>query len=91
MQCLVEEHDYDYIAPILFSTTQAGLAAPSLGGKTGVLQQANSFAAWKALDIIVTCRGEDDTSEIYSKRHTIEGIEKNIQYYNKLLNGEWYK
>lgn len=45
MQCLVEEHDYDYIAPILFSTTQAGLAAPSLGGKTGVLQQTNSFAA----------------------------------------------
>lgn len=29
------------------STTQAGQAqaAPSLGGKTGVLQQANSFAA----------------------------------------------
>lgn len=47
MQCLVEEHDYDYIAPIFFSTTQAGQAqaAPSLDGKTGVLQQANSFAA----------------------------------------------
>ena len=47
MQRLVEEHDYDYIAPIFFSTTQAGQAqaAPSLGGKTGVLQQANSFAA----------------------------------------------
>lgn len=40
MQRMVEEHDFDYIAPILFSTTQAGQtqAAPSLDGKTGVLQ-----------------------------------------------------
>lgn len=45
MQRLVEEHDDDYIDFILFSTTQAGQAAPSLGGKTGVLQQTNSFAA----------------------------------------------
>lgn len=44
MQRLVEEHDDDYIDFILFSTTQAGLAAPTLGGKTGVLQRANSFA-----------------------------------------------
>lgn len=67
MQRMVEEHDFDYINPIFFSTSQAGQAAPSFGGKTGTLQSADNIEALKALDIIVTCQGGDYTSEIYPK------------------------
>lgn len=67
MQRMVEEHDFDYINPIYFSTSQAGQAAPSFGGKTGTLQNADNIEALKALDIIVTCQGGDYTSEIYPK------------------------
>jgi aspartate-semialdehyde dehydrogenase len=67
MQRMVEEHDFDYINPVFFSTSQAGQAAPTLGGKTGILQCADNIDALKALDIIVTCQGGDYTSEIYKK------------------------
>lgn len=67
MQRMVEEHDFDYINPVFFSTSQAGAAAPIFGGKTGTLQRADNIDALKALDIIVTCQGGDYTSQIYSK------------------------
>ncbi|WP_294845180.1 aspartate-semialdehyde dehydrogenase [uncultured Gilliamella sp.] len=67
MQRMVEEHDFDYINPVFFSTSQAGQAAPTFGGKTGTLQSADNIDALKALDIIVTCQGGDYTSEIYAK------------------------
>ncbi|NUF49007.1 aspartate-semialdehyde dehydrogenase [Gilliamella sp. ESL0250] len=67
MQRMVEEHDFDYINPVFFSTSQAGQAAPTFGSKTGTLQSADNIDALKALDIIVTCQGGDYTSEIYSK------------------------
>ena len=67
MQRMVEEHDFDYINPVFFSTSQAGQAAPSFGGKTGILQSADDIDALKALDIIVTCQGGDYTSDIYKK------------------------
>ena len=67
MQRMVEEHDFDYINPVFFSTSQAGQAAPSFGGKTGILQSADDIDSLKALDIIVTCQGGDYTSEIYAK------------------------
>ncbi|MCX8642697.1 aspartate-semialdehyde dehydrogenase [Gilliamella sp. B3791] len=67
MQRMVEEHDFDYINPVFFSTSQAGAAAPTFGGKTGTLQRADNIDALKELDIIVTCQGGDYTSQIYSK------------------------
>ena len=67
MQRMVEEHDFDYINPVFFSTSQAGQAAPTFGGKTGTLQSADNIDALKALDIIVTCQGGDYTSETYKK------------------------
>ncbi|WP_279085042.1 aspartate-semialdehyde dehydrogenase [Gilliamella apis] len=67
MQRMVEEHDFDYINPVFFSTSQAGQAAPTFGGKTGTLQSADNIDALQALDIIVTCQGGDYTSEIYAK------------------------
>ena len=67
MQRMVEEHDFDYINPVFFSTSQAGQAAPTFGGKTGSLQSADNIDALQALDIIVTCQGGDYTSDIYKK------------------------
>ncbi|MCO6537164.1 MAG: aspartate-semialdehyde dehydrogenase [Gilliamella sp.] len=67
MQRMVEEHDFDYINPVFFSTSQAGQSAPIFGGKTGTLQSADNIDALRALDIVVTCQGGDYTSEIYSK------------------------
>ncbi|OCG40169.1 aspartate-semialdehyde dehydrogenase [Gilliamella sp. Bif1-4] len=67
MQRMVEEHDFDYINPVFFSTSQAGQTAPIFGGKTGTLQSADNIDELRALDIIVTCQGGDYTSEIYSK------------------------
>ena len=67
MQRMIQEHDFDGINAIFFSTSQVGQAAPSFTGKTGVLQDANDIEALKALDIIVTCQGGDYTSDIYPK------------------------
>ena len=67
MQRMIQEHDFDGINAIFFSTSQVGQAAPNFTGKTGVLQDANDIEALKALDIIVTCQGGDYTSDIYPK------------------------
>ena len=67
MQRMIQEHDFDGINAIFFSTSQVGQAAPSFTGKTGVLQDANDIEVLKALDIIVTCQGGDYTSDIYPK------------------------
>ncbi|MEC5319157.1 aspartate-semialdehyde dehydrogenase [Brenneria populi subsp. brevivirga] len=67
MQRMVEERDFDGIRPVFFSTSQHGEPAPALGGQQGVLQDAYSLDALRALDIIITCQGGDYTNEIYPK------------------------
>lgn len=68
MQRMVEEHDFDAIRPVFFSTSQLGQPAPAFAGQaTGTLQDAFDLEALKALDIIVTCQGSDYTNEIYPK------------------------
>lgn len=67
MQRMIQEHDFDNINAIFFSTSQVGQDAPSFTGKTGILHDANDLDALKALDIIVTCQGGDYTSDIYPK------------------------
>ncbi|ACX89866.1 aspartate-semialdehyde dehydrogenase [Pectobacterium parmentieri] len=67
MQRMVEERDFDVIHPVFFSTSQHGEPAPALGGHQGVLQDAYSIEALRALDIIITCQGGDYTNEVYPK------------------------
>lgn len=68
MQRMSEEHDFDVIRPVFFSTSQHGQAAPAFGGQSaGTLQDAFDIDALKALDIIITCQGGDYTSDIYPK------------------------
>ncbi|HDL6964312.1 TPA: aspartate-semialdehyde dehydrogenase [Yersinia enterocolitica] len=67
MQRMIEEHDFDGIRPVFFSTSQHGQAAPSFTGQQGTLQDAYDIDALSALDIIITCQGGDYTNEIYPK------------------------
>lgn len=67
MQRMIQEHDFDRVNAIFFSTSQAGQTAPNFTGKTSLLQDANDIEALKALDIIVTCQGGDYTTDIYPK------------------------
>ncbi|MGL5632465.1 MAG: aspartate-semialdehyde dehydrogenase [Azovibrio sp.] len=69
MQRMVEEDDFAHIEPVYFSTSNAGGAAPSFGGKTAALplQDASSIDALKSCDIIITCQGGDYTKEVFPK------------------------
>ncbi|HGM6603932.1 TPA: aspartate-semialdehyde dehydrogenase [Serratia marcescens] len=67
MQRMTEEHDFDAIRPVFFSTSQHGSAAPAFGGQQGTLQDAYDIDALSALDIIITCQGGDYTNEVYPK------------------------
>lgn len=68
MQRMQEEKDFDLIEPVFFTTSQAGQAAPSFGGKDcGTLLSAFDIDALKAQDVIITCQGGDYTKEVYPK------------------------
>ncbi|WMQ74191.1 MAG: Aspartate-semialdehyde dehydrogenase [Sodalis sp.] len=67
MQRMTEERDFDTIRPVFFSTSQHGQPAPVVNGQQDVLQDALDLAALSALDIIVTCQGDDYTNEIYPR------------------------
>lgn len=67
MHRMMEEHDFDAIRPVFFSTSQPGFAAPAFGGQRGRLQDAYDVDALSALDIIITCQGGEYTNEVYPK------------------------
>lgn len=68
MQRMVEENDFDVIDPVYFTTSNPGAAAPAFGGKAGgVLQDAHSIDALKAMDTIISCQGGDYTTEVFPK------------------------
>jgi aspartate-semialdehyde dehydrogenase len=70
MQRMQEEHDFDHIEPVFFSTSAAGGAVPSFAPATTVetkLQNAFDIEALKKLDVVITCQGGDYTKEVYPK------------------------
>jgi aspartate-semialdehyde dehydrogenase len=67
MQRMREEGDFEAIEPIFFSTSSAGAKAPAIGRAAGVLRDANDVAAFRDLDVVVTCQGGDWTSAMYPK------------------------
>lgn len=68
MQRMVEENDFAHIEPVYFTTSNPGAPAPDFGGKAaGVLQDAYSIEALKAMDTIISCQGGDYTTEIFAK------------------------
>ncbi|MES0874467.1 aspartate-semialdehyde dehydrogenase [Sinimarinibacterium thermocellulolyticum] len=68
MQRMREENDFSLVETHFFSTSNVGGPGPRLdGADTPPLQDANSIAALRAMDIIITCQGGDYTNEIYPK------------------------
>jgi aspartate-semialdehyde dehydrogenase len=61
------ERDFDVVEPTFFSTSQAGGAAPDIGRKTGIVQDANDIAALARLPILVSAQGGDYTTAVHSR------------------------
>ena len=65
VQRMREEHDFEQIDPVFFSTSQAGAAAPEIGKRAPAVKDAKDIAALSANDVLISCQGGDYTSEIY--------------------------
>lgn len=65
MQRMNEAGDFGRLdAPVFFTTSQLGAAAPAYGG-AGPLRDANDLAALAECDVIVTCQGGDYTKAVH--------------------------
>lgn len=64
---MIEEGDFANFDISLFSTSQAGEAAPSFAGAGKVLKDAKNLEELKEMDIILSCQGGDYTSEMHPK------------------------
>jgi aspartate-semialdehyde dehydrogenase len=66
-----EEKDFDLVAPTFFSTSQAGAAAPNIGGGAAAqgadVQDANDVAALAKLPILISAQGGDYTDSIHPR------------------------
>ena len=62
-----EENDFTTIDATLFSTSQAGQAAPDSIGAGKKLADANDLEALSAMDILVTCQGGNYTGTMHGK------------------------
>ncbi|SBT82015.1 Aspartate-semialdehyde dehydrogenase [secondary endosymbiont of Trabutina mannipara] len=71
MQRMIEEHDFDHIRPVFFSSTQYGQSAPLVNSYHNRLHNAMDLKMLRDLDIIVTCQGGDYTKEIYPQLRKI--------------------
>lgn len=60
-----EQNDFAGVDTTLFSTSQAGEAAPDFAGAGKTLKDANDIAALAEMDIIITCQGGDYTSAVH--------------------------
>ena len=67
MQRMREEKDFDGIAPVFFSTSNAGGQSPDIGKETSALQDANDVDSLAAMDVVITCQGGDYTKSVYNK------------------------
>jgi len=67
VQRMREEHDFDSIEPVFFSTSQAGAAGPPIGKRVGPVKNAKDLAELMKMDVLVSCQGGDYTSEFYPK------------------------
>ncbi|AEW44754.1 aspartate-semialdehyde dehydrogenase [Serratia symbiotica str. 'Cinara cedri'] len=64
---MIEEHDFNVMHLIFFSTSQPGEIGPIFGGLQDKLQNAYNLDALITLDIIITCQGEEYTNKVYPK------------------------
>jgi aspartate-semialdehyde dehydrogenase len=67
VQRMREEHDFEQIDPVFFSTSQAGAVAPEIGKRAPAVKDAKDITALSANDVLISCQGGDYTSEIYPR------------------------
>jgi aspartate-semialdehyde dehydrogenase len=67
VQRMREERDFERIAPVFFSTSQAGAAAPEVGKRVPPVKNARDLKELAAQEVLISCQGGDYTSEIYPK------------------------
>ncbi len=62
-----EEHDFDHIDPVFFTTSNVGGKSPDIGRDLPPLKDAVSIDDLKLCDTIITCQGGDYTQDVYPK------------------------
>ncbi|MBC8206653.1 MAG: aspartate-semialdehyde dehydrogenase [Kiritimatiellales bacterium] len=67
MERMRAENDFENIAPVFFTTSQAGQAAPNVGKGDSVLLDAFDIGALSAMDVVLTCQGGDYTTAVHGK------------------------
>ncbi len=67
MQRMREEHDFEHIEPVFFTTSSPGGKGPDVGRDTPPLRDARDIAALKAMDVIVSCQGGDYTGGTFPR------------------------
>jgi aspartate-semialdehyde dehydrogenase len=65
VQRMREEHDFDAIEPVFFSTSQAGAAGPAIGKRVPPVKDAKNLSELSAMEVLISCQGGDYTSEIF--------------------------
>jgi aspartate-semialdehyde dehydrogenase len=64
LQRMREEHDFDSIDPIFFSTSQPGATAPAVGKSVPPLRDAHDTRALMECDVLMSCQGGEYTTEV---------------------------
>jgi aspartate-semialdehyde dehydrogenase len=67
VQRMREEHDFDHIEPVFFSTSQAGGPGPQIGRDTGPVLDANDLGTLKSLPVIISCQGGEYTNNVHAR------------------------
>jgi aspartate-semialdehyde dehydrogenase len=67
MDRLLGEGDLDGVAPLFFSTTQAGRPGPRIGGEASLVQDAEDVERLADMDIIISCQGGSYTEAMHPR------------------------
>jgi aspartate-semialdehyde dehydrogenase len=67
VQRMLEEGDFAHAQTTLFSTSQAGRAAPALPGAQPLLADANDLNALAAMEVVISCQGGDYTNDVHPR------------------------
>ena len=67
VQRMREERDFELMDPVFFSTSQAGIAAPSVGKPAPAVKDATDLDELTGMDILMSCQGGEYTTDIYPR------------------------
>jgi aspartate-semialdehyde dehydrogenase len=67
VQRMREEHDFDFIDPVFFSTSQAGATAPAIGKSAPPVKDARDLAALMSCEVLISSQGGGYTAEMHPK------------------------